>query len=180
MLVTVLPLRAFMFQILFLLMAIAVEAFIIQQKMSLPRRVSIEYAASLNLLSTILGWLIFFFIHPLLPFSFQKQLINFILFGHFTTNSGLPLIIIFFDLGLVSLLIFLLTIVIKFIALELLINLNSISKNAQIKVKIISQSDSVKKNIDHYLERNKSKSLLIANVYSQSLILLVSFLIQKI
>jgi len=186
MLVTVLPLRAVMFQLLFLLIAISVEAFIIQQKMILTRRVSIQYAASLNLLSTILGWLIFFFLHPLLPLDWQKQLINFILFGHFATKSGLPLVMIFFDLGLFTLLTFLLILVIEFIAIELLMNLNSISKDAQFNGQTISQSDSGEKksvrreNIDHYLERNKSKSLFIANVYSQTLILIVSFLIQKI
>lgn len=188
MLVTVLPLRAVMFQLVFLLIAISVEAFIIQQKMILTRRVSIQYAASLNLLSTILGWLIFFLLHPLLPLDWQKQLINFILFGHFATKSGLPLVIIFFDLGLFTLLIFLLILVIEFIALELLMNLNSISKNAQFNGRFFSQAGSEKKyknpvkreSIDYYVERNKSKSLLIANVYSQTLILLVSFLIQRI
>ncbi|MCL1471202.1 filament integrity protein FraC [Argonema antarcticum] len=183
MLVTVLPLRAIMFQILFLLIAIAVEAFIIQKRMIIPRKISIEYSASLNLISTIVGWLIFFCFHPLLPLDWQKKLIIFILFGNFATSSGLPLIIMFFDLWLFSLLIFLLIILIEFIVLELLMNLNSISKNDEA---IIFNSDSGRKNtvkrenIDHYLERNKSKSLLIANVYSQTLILIVSFLIQKI
>lgn len=184
MLVTVLPLRAIMFQILFLLTAIAVEAFVLEQKMSFTRRVSIEYAASLNLVSTVLGWLIFFIIQPLLPLNLQLQLISFILFGHFAPQLGFSLIRIFFDLGLFSLLIFLLVISIEFMALEFLTNLNLISMEAQSE-QISYQSDASEntlelQKIDYYSERNKSKSLLIANAYSQTLILLISFLIQRI
>lgn len=52
--IAVLPLRAVMFQILFLLVAIAVESFIFKKKLHLSGRTSIEYATSINLFSTII------------------------------------------------------------------------------------------------------------------------------
>lgn len=88
MLLDVLPLRAILFQLLFLTVAIAIEAAILQKRLDLSPRTSVEYAASMNLLSTVIGWLLFFNLEALLPSPLRAQLISFILFDHFLASSG--------------------------------------------------------------------------------------------
>ncbi|MEM9447837.1 MAG: filament integrity protein FraC [Cyanobacteria bacterium P01_E01_bin.6] len=77
----VLPLKVITTQALFLVMAIAIEAFIIQQQMEFSPRKSIEYSASLNLLSTVMGWLIFFTSPFFLPNGLKFQVLNYVAFG---------------------------------------------------------------------------------------------------
>jgi hypothetical protein len=84
MLPLVLPVRAIIFQVLFLLVAIALEALIFRWRLQLPRHICIEYAVLLNLLATNVGWLIFFTIQGL-PFfqEMRLDLIGFIFFNRF-------------------------------------------------------------------------------------------------
>ena len=56
----VLPLRAIVFQCLLLLVAIALEAKVLRRQLQLGYQPSIRYAASLNLLTVVLGWMAFF------------------------------------------------------------------------------------------------------------------------
>lgn len=79
----VLPLRAILFQVLFLLIAVAIEAMILHWRLKMGRKKSVGYAASLNLLSTVVGWLLFFFTAPRLSPGLKAQLISYILFNKF-------------------------------------------------------------------------------------------------
>ncbi|WP_407650736.1 filament integrity protein FraC [Aerosakkonema funiforme] len=167
----VLPLRAIMFQVLFLSIAIAVESFVLQKRLGLSRRVSIDYATSVNLLSTIFGWLIFFFLEPLLPQLLQKQLINFILFGNFFTPSFFLSSSIYFNSTFLAFLVFLLTFLIEFICFNLLIELNKILRS-NLSNKTDFESDITNLKV---IEPN---SLFLANACSQSLILFLCFFIQ--
>lgn len=83
----VLPLRAIVFQILFLLIAIAIEALVLQRRLQIARRKSVEYAAFMNLLSAILGWIVFFFLTSRLPRELKAQLLSYIFYGNFLTLS---------------------------------------------------------------------------------------------
>lgn len=83
----VLPLRAIVFQILFLLIAIAIEALVLHRRLLIARRKSVEYAAFMNLLSAILGWIVFFFITARLPRELKAQLLNYIFYDNFLTLS---------------------------------------------------------------------------------------------
>jgi len=87
----VLPLRAILFQVLFLMVAIATEAFVLRWQLGLQRRASMQYAATLNLFSTLIGWLIFFAIVAWLPSLFsgvlEQQLISYILFDKFFVSD---------------------------------------------------------------------------------------------
>ncbi|NJR39502.1 MAG: hypothetical protein HC781_12655 [Leptolyngbyaceae cyanobacterium CSU_1_4] len=56
----VVPLRAIAFQIVFLLMAIAIEATVLHKQLNIPPKQSIQFAASINLLTTVAGWLVTF------------------------------------------------------------------------------------------------------------------------
>lgn len=94
---SIFPFRAIAFQFLFLLIAIAIESIIYRQRMRLGYRTSVQYAASVNLLSVIIGWLIFFIVVPLLPEPLKTQFISYIFFDQFYTDpwaSSIPSIVI--------------------------------------------------------------------------------------
>lgn len=76
------PLKLVITQALLLLLAIAIEAFVLQRQLEFPPRKSIEYSTSINLLSTILGWLGFFVLVETFPLPEQAhiQMLNLIFF----------------------------------------------------------------------------------------------------
>jgi hypothetical protein len=76
------------FQCLFLLVAIAIEGYVLQRRLQIVPRTSIEFAASVNLLSVLVGWLVFFGVEPVLPSTIQLQLINFILFSQWAPGMA--------------------------------------------------------------------------------------------
>jgi hypothetical protein len=77
----VVPLRMIIFQCLFLLMAVALEGYVLQRRLAITPRKSIEYAASVNLLSTLVGWLAFFSAEANLPLNIRLQFMNFVFFN---------------------------------------------------------------------------------------------------
>ncbi len=114
----VVPLRAIAFQVLYLLVAIAIESFILRQYLVLDHKVAVRYAATLNLLATCVGWLIFFATEPFLPTVAKEQIISFVFFEQFVPNiwvESLSSIVIF-----VSFLIFLGTFLLKWQGLNYL------------------------------------------------------------
>lgn len=93
---SVFPLPAIAFQTLFLLIAIAIEAFVIRRELQMTYKKSIEYATTINLLTLALGWLLFFNLQLLLPLELKLQLINFIFFNHWRTSTALVILVAFF------------------------------------------------------------------------------------
>lgn len=90
---SVLPLRAIIFQFLFLLLAIALEAIVLYRILNLSYRHSIAYSTSLNLLSTVMGWLLFFGGHSFLPEELERQLLSYIFFERFFPNPWLASVV---------------------------------------------------------------------------------------
>jgi hypothetical protein len=86
----VLPLRAIAFQTIFLMLAIALEAIVFFWQLNLDYRTSIRYTATLNLLSTVVGWLFFFITQALLPEGLRIQLISYFFFERFFPNPWAP------------------------------------------------------------------------------------------
>lgn len=76
----VLPLRAILYQLLFIVLSIAIEALVLQRYLGIGRKSAIQYAATANLLSTVVGWFIFFVVEPRLPQPWQQQFANYIFF----------------------------------------------------------------------------------------------------
>jgi hypothetical protein len=100
---TVVPLRAIAFQIVFLLMAIAIEATVIHKQLDYPAKQSVQFSTSINLLATVLGWLAIFFLlgtSPILPTPLLTELkialLNFIFFDQWTNGTAELLILICF------------------------------------------------------------------------------------
>jgi hypothetical protein len=81
---SVVPLRMVAFQTLFLLMAIAIEGYVLRRRLTLTPRASIEYAATVNLLSTLIGWLVFFGFQPLFPANLKLQLMGYIFYDQWS------------------------------------------------------------------------------------------------
>lgn len=116
---SVLPLRAIAFQILFLLVAIAVEASVFHRLLKTDPKQSILYASSINLFCTVLGWIVFFLIFNAEEVSsgstsqFEIDMMNFIFFDRWSRQTATSLILICFvtffasfgakELGLISL-----------------------------------------------------------------------------
>ncbi|MEM6835787.1 MAG: filament integrity protein FraC [Cyanobacteria bacterium P01_C01_bin.120] len=112
----VLPLRAIVFQCLLLLVAIALEAIVLRQRLRLGYQPSIQYAASLNLLAVVLGWILFLNLELLLPPAVRTQVISYVLFGNFYANALASRLGIF--IVLIGLTTFFVTFWIKVTALE--------------------------------------------------------------
>ena len=181
----ILPLPAILWQILVLTIAIAIESLILHKKLYLSRRTSIEYAAFLNLFSTIFGWEIFFLAHPLLPLWLQQQIINFILFGNFATHLEFYSIRIYLYLVAFILFTFLLIFSIERLSLDFLLNFSELTLNLPSKQEasgnVDRQSSKRKQSQTRAAALNKTKShtILLANASSQGLILLILLILER-
>lgn len=107
MLPEVLPLRAIAFQVLFLIVAIAIEATVYRQMLKtspdsddrIAPKQSIQFAASVNLLSTVAGWIgifLFFSFSGYFPPTWESALLNFIFFDRLSNLTASVLIIVGF------------------------------------------------------------------------------------
>lgn len=99
----VLPLRTILYQSVFLLIAIAIEATVLYRLLDpqpTPKQ-SIQFATSINLLCTVVGWLFFFVFYGIataLPSTwttrFETNLVQFIFFDRWTSETATTLILI--------------------------------------------------------------------------------------
>lgn len=88
----IMPLRAIAFQSLLLMVAISLEALVLRQRMRLGYQTSMQYAASLNLLATSLGWVIFLIAESMLPPPLRSQIISVVLFNRFYPNGWVDML----------------------------------------------------------------------------------------
>ncbi len=78
----VFPFGVILFDFLFLLVAIPVEAFILHTRLKFDKKTSSFYAISINIFSNVIGWVIFFILEPSNLFNnYKAQLINFLLYN---------------------------------------------------------------------------------------------------
>ncbi|MGD1808998.1 filament integrity protein FraC [Dapis sp. BLCC M126] len=108
---TILPLRAVVSESLILLIVIAIESCFFQLRLNLIPKVSVEYATVMNLISTCVGWVFFFYSVSLLPNMWEKQIVAYILFGKIGTIY--PLFILFISVS------FLISLIIKLLGFNL-------------------------------------------------------------
>ncbi|MGB7248691.1 MAG: filament integrity protein FraC [Phormidesmis sp.] len=114
----ILPLRAIAFQVLFLMVAVAIEAGILRQRLDLKFKSSVQYATAINLAAVVVGWLFFLAAEPLSPPAIKAQIISYVLFDRlflrgWTTQLGGAI----FAIGLIA---FFVTFAIKAKGLELM------------------------------------------------------------
>lgn len=113
--VQIFPTGIIVFDFLFLLVAIPVEAYILNKKLKFDKRTSSFYAIAMNVFSNVIGWIIFFFLEQSSVFdSYKVDIINYILYNRFSaTLSG--------SIVLAGFITFFGTLIVKFLLLKLLI-----------------------------------------------------------
>ncbi len=90
----VFPFGLILFDCLFLLVAIPVEAYILHKRLKFDKRTSTFYAISMNIFSNAIGWIIFFLVEPTDFFNnYKGQVINFLLYNRINGDiySGIVL-----------------------------------------------------------------------------------------
>lgn len=108
---TILPLRAIVSGSLILLLVIAIESFLLQYRLNFIPKVSVEYATVMNLISTCIGWIFFFYLVSIVPDMWEKQVVAYILFGKI--GKIFPVFILFIFIG------FLISLIVKFLSFNL-------------------------------------------------------------
>lgn len=111
----ILPVGAIFFEILFLLIAIPLEAYILNRWLKFDKRTSIFYAIALNVFSSVIGWIVFFTVEPILSIAIKKELINYVFFNKLQDPSIGTIIV------LLSFTIFIATFLVKFLLMKILI-----------------------------------------------------------
>ncbi|MDH6059440.1 filament integrity protein fraC [Chrysosporum bergii ANA360D] len=170
----ILPLGVMLLQVLFLLAAIPIEALVLHKMLKFDKKTSTFYAISINLISSSIGWILFFSVEPILPINLKAELISYIFFHNFKSQQTQALLI------LTAFIIFFLTFLMKFFLL---------------RFSVISLKENLAEIYQQKLEKNRLKwertsiyrlqntnlvtSVLIANSLSYSAISLIILLSRK-
>ncbi|MEH1902463.1 MAG: filament integrity protein FraC [Nostoc sp.] len=119
MLPRIFPIGGILFDFLFVLIAIPIEAYVLHYRLKFDKKSSTFYAISINLFSSVIGWFIFFVSEPMLPIQVKSELMNYMFFNNFKSPKSQSLII------LTAFVIFFATFLMKFFILRvLLLSLN--------------------------------------------------------
>jgi len=166
----VLPIGTIFFEVLFLLIAIPIEAYVLHKWLKFDKKTSVFYAIAMNVFSSVIGWNIFFLVEPILPVQIKSELISYVLFNNFKLATTQSLIIF------TGAVIFFGTFLIKFILLKLLlISLDEGGKKPE--PTMTTQRDRWRHNSKAKLQNtNLVTTTLIANSLSYSAIALILFI----
>ncbi|MFM7406563.1 MAG: filament integrity protein FraC [Cuspidothrix sp.] len=158
----ILPVGSIFFEILFLLTAIPIEAFVFKRWLKFDKKTSIFYAISVNVFSSVIGWIVFFMVEPMLPITIKSELINYIFFNKTKDpNIGTTIILLSFT-------IFISTFLVKFLLMKLLlIFMDEAGKKADITS---SQERSLYMSLAKLQTTNLITSILVANALSYTAI----------
>ncbi|NJR65856.1 MAG: hypothetical protein HC772_11925 [Leptolyngbyaceae cyanobacterium CRU_2_3] len=179
----IVPLRAIALQSLFLLMAIAIEAVVLQRRISLSPKDSIYFAAAINLLCVILGWLslfIFLNMSDVLPLGLQVPLTSFIFFDQWSGETATLLIVACFLIFFVSLGIKLLGLLGLRLLLEMDKKTEKTEKSEEQPPEPVKTSFFRELRQEPNVLRSEITTLLFANAWSYSAILMTLVLRQAL
>ena len=168
MIASVFPFRTVLVQILIMFLAIAIESWFLQKLLKLGPKISVEYAAILNLSCTCMGWLVFFGIESVLSKDLRERLIDYILLGGERD--------LYFIITAIAVSILAVTFLAKWQALEMLQDLASGKKKAvkpEFKRSFTLTRRPPKKS---FKVTTQFGAILISHTVSNSLILTVLFL----
>ncbi|WP_414570640.1 filament integrity protein FraC [Nostoc sp. CCY 9925] len=112
MLPRIFPIGGILFDFLFVLIAIPIEAYVLHKRLKFDKKTSIFYGISINLFSSVIGWSIFFVSEPMLPIQVKSELINYMFFNNFKSPGTQTLLI------LTAFIIFFGTFIVKYILLR--------------------------------------------------------------
>lgn len=169
------PLQTILFQLLLLLISIAIDATIFHRKLKILRKSSIEYAISVNLVATVIGWIGFFYIQDRLNFALKAQLISYVFFGRFFEPRPASLTLYIALAGVID---FFLSFTIKLKGLDLLQALlsssddSSPSENRRQRPSLSTRLNQAMMNT----KTSKASIVLLANSVSHTAIVAIVFL----
>ncbi|HEY9799995.1 MAG TPA: filament integrity protein FraC [Leptolyngbyaceae cyanobacterium] len=109
------PIGTILFNLLFLLIAIPIEGYVYHRRLNFDKKTSIFYAIAVNCFSGVIGWVIFFFIEPLLAAPLKAELISYIFFNSFRASNSQGILI------LTTFIIFFATFIMKFFLLRIFV-----------------------------------------------------------
>ena len=89
----IVPLGIILFDFLFLILAIPIEACVLKTWLKFDQKSSVFYATSINIFANISGWLIFFLVEPYLSPKYKSELLSYVFFNHFQLSSTYNLIL---------------------------------------------------------------------------------------
>ena len=161
----ILPVGIILFDFLFLILAIPIEAYVLKARLKFDQKSSIFYGISINLFTNVVGWLAFFFIEPYLPPEQRSELLNYVFFNKFQFSRTYSLIL------LVAFIIFFATFLLKTVVLQLLLLwIQSDKKKPEREVNLPQRRSLRKNNFNKLQGTNIVTSVLIANSLSYSAI----------
>ncbi|MBW4630715.1 MAG: filament integrity protein fraC [Iphinoe sp. HA4291-MV1] len=166
------PIGAILFNFLFLLVAIPIEAYVLNTRLKFDKKTSAFYAISINVFSNVIGWIIFFFIEPVLLPNIKSELITFVFFNSLQTTSVQTLLI------LIAFIIFFGTFLVKYALLRIfLISLSEPRKTKPEEPQPIPQRRNSRLAYkSKWQNTNVVMTILIANALSYSLIAIILFI----
>ncbi|HCA98089.1 MAG TPA: filament integrity protein fraC [Cyanobacteria bacterium UBA9226] len=170
----VLPIEMVLFQFIFLLVAIALEARVLHRKLRIERKTSVEYAMSMNFLAAGIGWPSFFLFEDFLPQTLKTQLMSYIFFDRPISPLPREWNSAIISIGVIM---FFATFLIKLIGLQLLeaalqntpLQPTPSPKDIRKRPGLIGRRNQVIVR----QEPNPALAVLLANAYSYSAILLI-------
>ncbi|MBE8970970.1 filament integrity protein fraC [Nostocales cyanobacterium LEGE 12452] len=168
MLPRIFPIGGFLFDFLFVLIAIPIEAYVLHSRLKFDKKTSTFYAISINLFSSVIGWFIFFVSEPMLPIPVKAELINYMFFNNFKSANTQPLII------LTACIIFFATFLMKFFILKaLLFSLNESFAKKEEEPKITQRLQRRRFSSLNLQNTNLVTTILIANSLSYTAITII-------
>ncbi len=165
---SIFPIGAILFHFLFLLIAIPIEAYVFNTRLKFDKKSSIFYALSVNLFSSVIGWIVFFMLEPMLPVALKSELINYVFFNNFKSPTTQTLLI------LTAFIIFFATFIMKFLLLRIsliLLSDNILKKAESEPLSVQRKSRRVGK--FKFQNTNLVTTALIANSLSYSAITII-------
>ncbi|MDZ8185714.1 MAG: filament integrity protein fraC [Nostoc sp. ChiSLP02] len=115
MLPRIFPIGGILFDFLFVLIAIPIEAYILHKRLKFDKKTSTFYAISINLFSAVIGWSIFFAVEPVLPIETKSELMTYLFFNTFKSAGTQTMLV------LTAFVIFFGTFIVKFLLLRVLV-----------------------------------------------------------
>ncbi|NET00129.1 MAG: filament integrity protein fraC [Sphaerospermopsis sp. SIO1G1] len=163
----ILPIGAIVFETLFLLIAIPIEAYILHKTLKFDKRTSIFYSISMNVFSSVIGWSFFFVFEPIMPVQIKSELISYVFFNYFKNPSTQNYII------MLSFVIFLATFLAKFLLLKVsIVSLDEFKKKENL-LETSQRQKILRHEIMKIQNSNLVTSTLMANSLSYSAITLI-------
>ncbi|MFW6358227.1 MAG: filament integrity protein FraC [Chroococcales cyanobacterium] len=171
----VVPLRLILFQMLLVLLSVAIEALVLHRKLKINRKTSVQYSLSINLLSNIVGWIVFFIVQAFLPPTLKYNLLLYIFLNVLNRDQPLD-----FDFDALFVLILVSTFVLIFITelkgLDLLKALLQTSSPVGEESAQVSSRPILQKRLKFAIKNTHmgvASGILLANVVSHGFVLLI-------